>query len=103
MIYFAIRHKQSGEFMPLANNNKGYSYWLKKDDKFEQAIPDIPRLLPTKKQAEKCIIEWAKGYYIWVDKPGENWWADQVHKLINPDGRTKDDLEVVTVNLLEQL
>lgn len=103
MLYFAIRHKQSGEYMPLANNNKGYSYWLKKDDKFEQAIPGIIRLFATKQKAEKSIVEWAKGYYIWVDKPDANWWHDQVRKMVNPDGRTKDDLEVVTVNLLEQL
>ncbi len=99
-IYFAIRHKASGELMPSAKRDRGYSHWNPSNPEhiFKKA-EDSPRLISTRRKAARCIAMWAtnpngketshQGYY------GE-WEADVIFK---PDGRTKEDLEIIEVTI----
>lgn len=97
MIYYILRHKQSGKVMPQMKTGKGYSYWLY-DNIFDNHLP-IPRLFASEKQAKKAVVEWAKGVYKWVDvvsSDGPLFLPDQKRKLF-PQGRSKDDIEIIPV------
>lgn len=102
MIYYLIRHKASGEFMPQAKKSRGYSHWNPSNVNghgMQQALP-IPRLIDTRRKAAKCIKEWvcnpnAKHTFTVSYEGHEDDSLD-----IKPDGRTKNDLEVVEVELV---
>ncbi|MNL20623.1 hypothetical protein D3C87_1418800 [compost metagenome] len=96
MKVFAIRHKEHQIFMPQYKSGKGYSYWLY-DDIVDNQLP-VPRLIESRAKAEKIIVEWAKGVFKWVEKV--NWDADPKRKM-HDVGRSKNDLEVVELELKE--
>lgn len=96
--YFAIRHKASGELMPEVKR-RGYTHWNPSTNKVPDTALGTPRLLDTRRRAAKCIAQWnampnAKMGYT-VSYSGE----EDYDINIKPDGRTKDDLEVVEVEL----
>jgi hypothetical protein len=100
-VYYVIRHKATGEIMPQAQRNRGYSHWNpSKNNQFNQAL-DVPRLLSSRRKAHNCIRAWSANpnarqssyqtYY------GE--WNDDL--VIKDDGRKIEDLEVVKLILIE--
>jgi hypothetical protein len=100
--YYVIRHKTTGEIMPQAEKNRGYSHWNPNhpEHEFKQRL-GVPRLIDTRRKAVRCIQMWAAnpngrrtGYR---SHNGE--WDDLVD--FKEDGRTSDDLEVVEVDLIE--
>lgn len=100
-IYYAIRHKATSELMPQGKKNRGYSHWnpSNPNSKFKYALP-IPRLLDTRRKAANCIKAWAanpnsKMSYS-VSYAGEEDYSVD----IKPDGRKKEDLEVVEIELV---
>lgn len=111
MNYFLIRHKETKKLMPQYKSGKGYSHWLA-DEIVDNQLP-VPRLIDTRKKAEKIIVEWAKGIYKWEQPPkqepmpnlpepdpyGYEWKPDI--KVFYNLGRTKDMLEVVEVEIKE--
>lgn len=115
MIFYGIRHKESGDLMPQLRR-KGYTYWKANVEMFAQGVGH-PRLFLDKKKAEKVIVEWAKGIYQWEEQPPlEEEEVDVLNaKLGFPgykvghippaiqrpvnDGRNKGQLEVVQFNL----
>jgi len=104
MIYYMIRHKATGEFMPELKRTRGYSHW-------NPALHDtathlgrrkllgVPRLFPSRGSAYRSIVQWnavpngRQSSHQSYD--GE--WDDDID--IKPDGRSKDDLEIVEVNI----
>lgn len=111
MKFYAIRHKETQEYMPEYKNMKGYSFWLA--DEIKDNHQHHPRLLKTREQAQKCIVEWAKGIFVrvneqWVpniNRDPEWMWEigpfEEGKLRIKPLGRNKDMLEVVELNLEE--
>lgn len=99
MIFYAIRHKATGELMPQGKKNRGYSHWNPSSpEKFTEALP-IPRLLATEKKAKGCITQWlampnAKQSYT-ISYEGH----EDDSLVTKPDGRKKEDLEVVQINI----
>jgi hypothetical protein len=99
MIYYLIRHKSSGKYMPQAKKNRGYTHWnpsnqnnpVEFNDGLVNAL-SVPRLLPSKKMALACIVQWAFLPNATTDYDGDI-------KLGKDDGRKKEDLEVVEVCL----
>lgn len=93
-----IRHKATGEYMPELKR-RGYSYWNPSTKSMPNTITGCPRLLKSRKTAMQCIVQWAhlpnaretssQGYY-------GDWDTDLITK---PDGRKKEDLEVVEVRI----
>lgn len=101
-IYYAIKHKTTGEFMPALEHNRGYSWWNPnnpRDPRLEKKILGVPRILKSLRQAKQVISRWNampnasyKGY---INSRGE----DDYGVDIEPDGRKKEDLEVVEIEL----
>lgn len=97
-IYYVIRHIKTGELMPQMKRDRGYSHWNPDHPKEINRL-GVPRLIDTRRRATKCIIQWcanpngrrsvSTSYYGEVD--------DIVD--IKPDGRKREDLEVVEVKL----
>jgi hypothetical protein len=93
-LYYGIRHKATGELMPEVRR-RGYSHWNPATGKLPDTIIGTPRLLPSHRMAHRCIVQWAampnaKMTYAWDDE-------DEID--IKPDGRKKEDLEVVELEL----
>lgn len=99
--FFIIRHKATNQVMPQAKRNRGYTHWNPGNteaDEFVGALP-TPRLLETKKQAEKCVSQWVSlpnAEMYWRQTAIDNEVQDVRTK---PDGRTKNDLEIIKVRL----
>ena len=98
MKVFVIRDRESGEIMPQAKKDGGYSHWLTKED--FQCAEDYPRLFTCDKKAKRCITQWARGTYEWMDFIRPDGWLDQ-KKVWNNHGRQSTDLEVVEYKLEE--
>lgn len=104
MIYFMIRHKATQELMPELKRTRGYSHWNPaKVDTVEtlgKKVLGVPRLFASRKKAIGSIAAWnatpngRQSSY----QSHEGEWDDILD--IKPDGRTKDDLEVVSVELV---
>ncbi len=98
--YYAIRHKATGELMPQALRNKGYTHWnpSNPEHKFESAT-GVPRLIDTRRKAARCVAMWGANpnskRISYQTNYGE--WDDDVDTKL--DGRKKEDLEVIEVNL----
>jgi len=101
MILYALRHKTSGELMPLTRKNKGYSHWNPSNTthKMVARIVGVPRLFSSMSNAKRCISSWVtfanSSYRGYTNSHGE----DDYDVCENPDGRTKDDLEIVKVEV----
>lgn len=98
--YFTIRHKATGEFMPQAKRNRGYSNWnpAVADNEFSAAL-GFPRILQSHAQAQRCINAWnaMPNGHIKPSYDGD----DDIE--IRDDKRSKDDLEVVEIVIVESL
>ena len=101
MIYYVIWHKKSGELMPQAKKDRGYSHWnpSQLEHKFEAAL-GVPRLIDTRRKAARCIV-------MWVANPNGKITGHQTYSGewdndidFKDDGRTSDDLEVVEVDVI---
>ena len=100
MIFYGVRTVQTKEWMPEYKSGKGYSYWLL-DNKMDNQ-KKVPRLLESRRQAEKVIVEWAKGVFEWKEIPDENGNFqpfNDVKRVMVDKGRTKDMLEVFEIEI----
>lgn len=95
MTFYAIRHKDTGKYMPLMKRGRGYTHWNpnnKEKEKIYAELP-IPRLLISSKQARRCIDSWTE----LPNSYGGRYDGDI--KLGKDDGRKNEDLEIVEVKL----
>lgn len=100
-IYYMIRHKATQEFMPQLKK-RGYTHWnpaiTPTNEVFRKdVLTGVPRLLASRGQAHRVIVQWAAlpNAHNTFDHDGE---ADLD---IKDDGRKKEDLEIVKVNIEE--
>ena len=103
MIYYMVRHKATGEFMPELVRT-GYSFWnpnVEPADKTFQKrkLTGCPRLFHSHKSAYRSIVQWncmpnaKRVSHI-------SYFGEEVDDIsTKPDGRSKTDLEVVKVNI----
>lgn len=56
--FFALRHKETGAFMPLLPGNRGYSHWEPGDEG-----TGVVRLFPTANAATIASSTWARGTF----------------------------------------
>jgi hypothetical protein len=91
LTYYVIRHKATGELMPLMMRGRGYSHWNPSTQNKVYAIEDTPRLLKSEKQAHKVISGWFHCPNAY-DQDGDL-------MLGKMDGRRKEDLEVVPITI----
>jgi len=98
-----IRHKATGEFMPELKRTRGYSHWNPaKVDTLEnlgKKVLGVPRLFASRKKAHGSIVQWnalPNGRSAFIQGYDGDEWSDCDTK---PDGRSKDDLEIVQVNI----
>lgn len=105
MIYYMIRHKKTGEYMPQLKRGTGYSHWnpakVQTAEHFKKKILGVPRLFPSLRIARQCIVAWnamPNARYEGYTSFGE----DDYNVNFKPDGRTKEDLEIVEVNIEER-
>ena len=106
MIFYAIRHKATGDLMPELTGGRGYSHWNPTNketyDDLRRILTGTPRLLSSRRKALMCIAQWfslPNG----IEKRSYNsgYYGDEEDVIIQttPDGRSKDDLEVVEIHL----
>lgn len=104
MIYYMIRHKASGEFMPQTERNRGYTHWnpsTPDTSLSEKRLTGTPRLLPSLRKARKVISQWYHMPNAFNNFRGSYLGDDEAIVDIKPDGRKKEDLEVVEVDIQE--
>lgn len=103
MIYYAIRHKSFQKLMPEVKTRGGYSHWNPDNPEMPNHIfNNHPRLFETKNRASSSITQWfihqnGRRYYRQSGQYGED--SEEEIKT-KSDGRTKEDLEVVEVELV---
>ena len=98
---FVIRHRVTGELMPLLDRNRGYSHWNPTHPEHEhKSSLGVPRIFKAKADAVRAIGMWnacpnatmsySRGYF------GEEDYGLDIH----PDDRNRDDLEVLAARLV---
>ena len=102
--YYMVRHKATGEFMPELKRGRGYSHW--NPSKVDTAnhfgrrkLIGVPRLFPSWSSAYRTIVQWnalPNSYNGFRSGP---FGSDEYEIQTTNDGRSKDDLEVVEVNI----
>lgn len=95
--YYVIRHKPSGELMPVMNKGKGYTHW-NPSTKPGQSIKHshTPRLLKSLNQAKRVVGIWAhlpNSFREYIPYTGNN------EVETKDDGRKVEDLEIIAVKL----
>lgn len=112
MIFYMIMHKATGFLMPQAKRDRGYSHWNPavvgtklivngyNNGVMSNAMP-IPRLLDTRRRAAACIVQWATNPNARRSLSTPSYYTGEQDDIVDtkPDGRTKDDLVVVEVNI----
>jgi len=100
MIFYVIMHKATGFLMPQAKKNRGYSHWNPAilNNKMESAL-GIPRLLDTRRKAANVVSQWASQPNLEVRRSMSYEGSEDYSLDSKPDGRTKDDLAVIEVNI----
>jgi len=104
MIYYMIRHKATGEFMPELRRTRGYSHWnpAKVDtlQNLGKKVLGVPRLFSSRKKAHGSIVQWNAVPNGKVSGHQNSWDGEWDEDLsTKEDGRSKDDLEIVEVNI----
>lgn len=102
-----IRHKATGEFMPELKRTRGYSHWNPSKVDTREAFSDkkkllgVPRLFSSRKKAHGAIVQWnAMPNARWSSQ--QSYYGDYDEAIdFKADGRTKNDLEIVEVNIEE--
>jgi hypothetical protein len=97
---FIIKHKKTGLFMPEVRTKGGYSHWNPDNPKMPDIFRDVPRLFMTEKRAKQCIVQWfvCQNGRRSMHQSRDGEWDDIVD--IKLDGRTKEDLEVIKVEIM---
>lgn len=103
MTYYMIRHKATGEFMPQLKG-KGYSHWNPdscNNHISNRKLTGTPRILASIGVAKRVIAQWnclpnAYNHF----RQGYDGDSDLVID-VKEDGRKKEDLEIVIVNIEE--
>ena len=100
-----IRHKATGEFMPELDRTRGYSFWNPSKEPTNQVFTKrkllgVPRLFPARRNAHRAIVQWNACPNARMKFDLEGYADGDVD--IKPDGRSKDDLEIVEVDIMEK-
>lgn len=109
MIYYLIKHKATGEYMPELTRGRGYSHWNPAVEPTERRfrsrkLTGCPRLLSSRGKAARCIAAW-NAYPNSYNGFRQGPFGDEEFDLqINDnDGRKKEDLEVVEVVIIDRM
>lgn len=107
MIYYMIRHKATGEFMPELRRGRGYTHWNpSRHDTVShlgrRKLLGTPRLFPSRKAAYNSIVQWNALPNAYNGYKSGPFGTDEYDTNIHDDGRSKADLEVVEVEINER-
>lgn len=93
----------SGIVMPQMKRGRGYSHWNPGNPKQKEiaAQLSVPRLLRDRRHANKVINCWANlpNAHNSNHQSRDGEWIDDID--IKPDGRKKEDLEIIEIHLME--
>lgn len=102
MNYFMVRHKKTGEFMPELREGRGYSHWnpgmVNTLQHLNIKLLGVPRLFSTRRRAEYCITRWIELPNAFHKNYETSLGLSEVVET-REDNRTKEDLEIVEVEL----
>jgi hypothetical protein len=99
-VFFAIRQKSTGHFMPNYGSRKGRGGWTNDEPQPVQKV--APRLFPHEHLAKAALREWLKGVTYQVTRRSGSFEGvdDYTELKIRPvAGRSADDMEIVAVFL----
>ncbi len=104
MIYYMIRHKATGEFMPELRRGRGYTHW--NPGKVDTAthlgrrkLLGVPRLFPSRKAAHNSIVQWNSLPNAYNGFRSGPFGSEDFDTNITDDGRKKEDLEIVECDI----
>ena len=96
---YVIRHKASGEYMPLYRRGKGYSHWHPGSSNIVAAENmGIPRILKSRKQAIKVARLWASQPNLEMKFRGTIH-GDETYLGSTKDDRKLEDIEILPIEL----
>lgn len=101
-IYYVIRHKESGEYMPskmYRTTNRGHSFWRYLDNISPPSDP-TPRIFRNKNAASIAATVWAKGIPEKV-VIAEDAFGTEYGVKYKDCGRKHTDLEIIPVRIYE--
>jgi len=96
---YLIRHKATGEYMPLYRRGKGYSHWNPSHPEKMIAAQNmrVLRLFKSRSQAIRVVR-------VWVANPnlerGHGYFGDGDTLKVQSDGRKIEDLEICPINII---
>jgi hypothetical protein len=87
--------------MPQIKRGKGYSHWnpSNPDAKVSNKLVGVPRLLRTRKGAERCIVQWNAVPNGRQSYRTSYFGEEEYDTEIKNDGRKKEDLEIVEIRI----
>ncbi len=99
-VYYAIRHKATGQFMPQLRG-RGYTFWNPASTSPTNNLGHnknlgTPRLLPSRRKAVGCINQWNCNPNASM-RGSSGMFGEDIDIAVTPDGRKKEDLEIVEV------
>jgi hypothetical protein len=98
-----IRHKATGEFMPELKRGRGYTHWNpgKVDTAYnlDKKLIGTPRLFNSYKHAANSITQWNALPNAYNGFKSGPFGTEEYQINITDDGRKKDDLEIVMINI----
>lgn len=105
MIYYIIHHIATGEIMPELERGRGYTHWnpgkIPTTEVFRpRKLKGVPRLFPSRRTAARAIAAWnayPNSYNGYTRSPVDDDYELQIGK---DDGRKKEDLEVIEVDIV---
>lgn len=106
LTFYALRHVRSSLLMPNMKRGRGYTHWNPDNVEATQELysaMQTPRLLTTKKQAQRCRQLWAQYPCAFTVRYEQSMWSDEgggEDFRTKPDGRKLDDLEIVAVHVI---
>lgn len=106
MLYYLVRHKSSGEFMPELRRGRGYSHWnpgkyVTAEHLGRRKLIGVPRLFPNRGSAHRSIVQWNALPNSYAGYRSGAFNTEEFDIQIDNDGRTKEDLEIVEVDIIE--
>ena len=100
MIYYAIKHIPTGNFLPYAKGSKGGGFTHVEPEKF----PYQPRLFHREQDAKSCLTVWLKGK-ITVSRyggdPYDNYECSEDWHVEKGPNRKRREFEIIPIELRE--
>ncbi len=101
MTFYVIRHKTTQELMPQSIRKSGYTHWNPSvKETSRDYFLNVPRLFYEKRKASLAASQWFHNPNLARRPNDDNPKNFNLELRIKNDGRKKDDIEIIEVELV---